>query len=145
LNEDKIYNLYLSPSLKIMLILMLAIFVGLSIFMLIFPFTFKNQSGPPAFLGFFWVVVVAWNLFWFFRIPHKIILYKDGYVEFVSVLRKVKVQASEIKSIKPEGPTYGFLVVKAQKKIRILSQFDDFHDLISKLRIQNPSIVLRGC
>jgi hypothetical protein len=128
-----------------MLIALLVIFSSVSIFMLIFPFTFKDHSGPPAFLGFLWIIILTWNLFWILRIPHKIILYKDGLVEFISVLRKVKVQARDIKSIKPEGPTYGFLVVTAQKKIRILAQFDDFHDFLSKIKILNPLVVLHGC
>lgn len=145
MNEDKTYKLFLSPSLRFLLIAMLVIFSSISIFMLIFPFTFKDRSSPPAFIGIFWIFILAWNLFWFLRIPHKIILHKDDTVEFVSVLRKIKVQAREIKSIKPEGPTYGFLVIRAQKRIRILSQFDNFHDLIAKLKTLNPSVLLRGC
>jgi hypothetical protein len=145
LDEDNIYNLYLSPSLKIWLILMLVIFVGVSIFFLIFPFTFKDQTGPPWFIGIFWIIIVAWNLFWVLRIPHKIIFYKNGSLEFRSVLRNMKMLATEIKSIRPEGPTYGFLVVTAKKKIRILSQFDNFHELVSKLKTLNPSVELRGC
>ncbi len=128
-----------------MLILMLVVFGAMSIFGLIFPFTFKDQSGPPAFIGVFWIIIASWNIIWVLRIPHKIILYKDDSIEFVSILRKMRTPIREIKSIKPEGPTYGFLVVTAQKKIRIFAQFDDFHELLTKLKEINQAIILRGC
>jgi hypothetical protein len=144
LSEDNVYKLYLPLRLRIMLIVVFAFFVGLGIFMTIFPFVL-GKSGPPAFFGIFWIAIAAWNAFRVLRIPHRIILHNDGSIEFISVLRKLKVHAMEVKSIKPEGGTFGFLVVEAKKKIRILAQFDGFHDFIAKLKTLNPSIVFRGC
>lgn len=145
MKEDNVYKLYLPLSFRIMLIFSLVFFVGICIFMLILPFILKDQSGPPFFVGLFWVAIVAGNLFWILRIPHRIVLHNDGSIEFISVIRKLKVHAMEVKSIKPEGGAYGFLVVRANKKIRILAQFDDFHDFVLKLKTLNPSTVFRGC
>jgi hypothetical protein len=144
-NENKVYQLYLTPSFKFMLVFGLVVFVGMSIFIIFLAPGFRGRSGPPPFFGVFWIAGMMCYLFWVFRIPHKIILHGDGLIEFISVVRQIKVQAGDVKSIKPEGATYGFLVVRAGRKIRLLAQFDDFHDFVSNLKALNPSIVLRGC
>ena len=46
----------------------------------------------------------------------------------------------------PSGQFFGFLVVRTKnKKIKILNQFDGFHDFILNLKSKNPLIELRGC
>ena len=145
MNENKVYKLYLSPSFKFMLVFGLVVFVSMSIFIIFFAHGFKGRSGPPPLFDVFWVAFVIYYLFLVFKIPHKIILHGDGIIELISVVRQLKVQAGDVKSIKTEGPTYGFLVVRANRKIRLLAQFDDFHDFVSNLGALNPSIVLRGC
>ena len=67
-------------------------------------------------------------------------------MEFVSVLRRLTVRADEIKSIKPEGTQLGFFMVRTERrKIRILGQFDGFHDFLAQLQARHPGVELRGC
>ena len=52
----------------------------------------------------------------------------------------------EIESIKPYSSQFGFLIVRTSGgKIRLLNQFDGFHDFILKLKTANPAVELRGC
>jgi hypothetical protein len=92
-NENKVYKLYLSPSFKFMLVFGLVVFVSMSIFIIFFAHGFKGRSGPPPLFGVFWVAFVIYYLFLVFKILHKIILHGDGLIEFISVVRQLKVQA----------------------------------------------------
>jgi hypothetical protein len=52
----------------------------------------------------------------------------------------------EIQSIKPERSQFGFLVIRhTGGKIKILNQFDGFHEFIADVKGNNPLIELRGC
>jgi hypothetical protein len=97
----------------------------------------------------YWVfplLVGGWNLFWILRFPHQIVLRPDdGTIEFRAVIRRVTMNAIEIESMKSTNATFGFINVKGKKKIRILSQFDNFHEFVLKLKQLNPSIIIRGC
>ena len=145
MNENKVYKLYLTPSFKFTLLFMLVFFAGMSIFIVVNGFRAQSKPHPPIVIVVFLIAIVTWHLFRIFRIPHKIILHRDGIIELISVIRQLTVQAGDVKSIKPEGPSLGFLVVRTNRKIRLSAQFDDFHDFVSKLKALSPSIVLRGC
>jgi hypothetical protein len=87
-----------------------------------------------------------WKCLWVLSLPHKIMFHQDGTIEFISVLRRRSVLARDVVSIKPEGTAYGFLVVRtARSKIRLLAQFDGFHDFLTRLKAINPTVELRGC
>jgi hypothetical protein len=73
------------------------------------------------------------------------VLHDDGAIDFISMIRKVQMQATEITSIKPANGTFGFLIVTGKKNVRLLAQFDDFHEFVSKLKQYNPSVIIRGC
>jgi len=97
--------------------------------------------------GHHWILIGVWNFFWLFSYPHRIIVSETGEITFKSVLRQKKTSIAEIKSIKPD-PKYMacFLEIKTKNgKIKILHQFDDFHEFILHLKEKNPSIELRGC
>jgi hypothetical protein len=67
-------------------------------------------------------------------------------VEFISLLRRRTVRAQEIRSIKPAGAHVGFLVARTDRgRIRLLAQFDGFHDFLSRLKAMHPGLELRGC
>ena len=71
---------------------------------------------------------------------------ETGEITFISLLRRRSVSGGEIESIKPDRGQFGFLVVRAaNRKIRLLNQFDGFHEFIINLKAINPSVELRGC
>ena len=140
------YRLYLTRSLKLV---SLAVVVGFTaaVVVIFIGSTFSpNWKGPPWFFGVFLLAAIGWNVFWVLSLPHKIELYQDGTIEFVSVLKRRNVQARDIVSIKPDGTSFGFLVVRsAGSKIRLLAQFDGFHDFLARVKALNPTVELRGC
>ncbi len=90
--------------------------------------------------------ISGWIWYWILSIPHKIAVYENGQIEFVSFLRSKRIAPLEIELIKPEATQFGFLIVKTSRgKIRLLNQFDGFHDFIAYLKAHNPSVQLRGC
>ena len=97
-------------------------------------------------MGFFLLAVLGVNALWVLALPHKIILHQDGRIDFTSVLRKRTVSARDVLSIKPEGTTFGYMVLRTdQAKIRLIAQFDGFHDFLTQLKALNPAVELRGC
>lgn len=96
--------------------------------------------------GTIWWIGVLGFLIWTLRIPRRIELHEDGLVVFSGLMRRLEVHASEISSIKPGGSQLGFLVLRhSGGKLKLLNQFDDFHDFLTRLEQSNPGIELRGC
>jgi hypothetical protein len=146
LPEPKTYNLYLSLMLKLMIFGMLALFTIVGLLLLSGVFFSGEGNGPPRFFGIFWLGIVGWNWYWILSLPHKITVSETGEITFISLLRRRSVSGAEIESIKPDRGQFGFLLVRtANHKIRLLNQFDGFHDFIINLKAMNPSVVLRGC
>lgn len=146
LNEPLTYNLYVPPSLKIMLSVMAVIFVSAGTIIVVGPALFPNWTGPPWFVGFIFLAIIGGNALWVLGIPHTIMFLQDETVEFTSVLRSRRIPVREIVSLKPEGTTSGFLVVRTESsKIRLLAQFDGFHDFLTRLKALNWAVELRGC
>jgi hypothetical protein len=101
---------------------------------------------PPRFIGIVWLGVLVLNGYWVFSIPHSILVTETGAIEFRSLLRRWLVTPMEIESIKPQATHVGFLTVRTvHGKIRLLNQFDDFHEFLSNLKQMNPSVEFRGC
>jgi hypothetical protein len=109
-------------------------------------FLTDKGNGPPRFFGLLWLGIVGWNWYWILFFPHKITVSETGEITSLSLLRRRSVSGAEIESIKPDRGQFGFLVVRtANRKIRLLNQFDGFHDFIINLKTMNPSVELRGC
>jgi hypothetical protein len=121
----------------VILFTLMGIFFGLGFF---------RGGGPINLFAFIWLVPMG--VFWYFILstPYRITVDPTGEITFASVLRKRRVMAMEIESIKPQGGKFGFLVVRtSQGKINLLNQFDGFHEFIIQLKASNPSIEIRGC
>ncbi len=145
MTQEKTYRLYLPWGSKAFLLGMLLVFLAMTVVFFILPFITTGPDAPPPFIGLFPLLVGGWNLFWILRFPHQIVFHGDGTIEFRSVIRKVRMNATEIESMKPANATFGFIVVKGKKKVTILAQFDDFHQFVIQLKQFNPSVVIRGC
>ena len=141
----KTYALYLSRWAKITSFIPVGIFTLMAILFL--SGVFKNaEGGPPEFIGIFFLIMAAW--FWYFisSLPYQIKVYGNVEIEFVSLLRRRRISPMDIVSIRPYGSQIGFLLVKTNHgKIKLLNQFDGFHEFIANLKVANPSIELRGC
>ena len=145
MSEPKTYTLYLNPSDKISVFAPLGVFTLLG-FLLVSGLLQHAPGGPPQFIGIFFLAMTAW--FWYFvlSIPTKINVYDNIEIEFVSLIRKKRVSPTDIESIKPQPFKFGFLLIKTSHgKIRILNQFNGFHEFISNLKANNPATQLRGC
>ena len=147
MSEMKTYDLYLSRLFKIMVFGMLGLFTVIGIIILASGFIFSGANGLPWFFGFFFIAIVAWNFYYIFSFPYRITVSGTGEISFIGVLKSRQLTTSEIKSITPDPRQFfGFLIIKTENtKIKILNQFDGFHEFIQKLKESNPSIELRGC
>jgi hypothetical protein len=132
--------------LKLMIFGMLGLFTIVGLLLVSGLFLSAQGNGTPRFFGILWLGMVGWNWYWILSFPHKITVSETGEITFTSLLRRRSVSGAEIESIKPDRGQFGFLVVRtANRKIRILNQFDGFHDFIINLKATNPSVELRGC
>jgi hypothetical protein len=139
------FSLYLTTAYKILIIFYL---VGPVIGILSFAVIISHEDPTaPIFLIVVWpMLMVAW--FWYFVLstPYRTVFAPDGDITFISILRRKKGDASEIVSIKPAFNYMGFLFVRSSRgKVRLLNQFDRFHEFISKLKSMNPTLTVRGC
>ncbi|MHB8843615.1 MAG: hypothetical protein ACYC7L_02610 [Nitrospirota bacterium] len=141
------YDLYIQRTLKILTVVVLVILVLVALMLFSGILKDRRGEGPPWFMGVFFLAVAGFNAYyWVLRVPHRISAADDGHVEFVSLVRTKRFAARDIRSIMPDAGQIGFLVIKTdQDKVRILNQFDRFHDFLVWLKTQNPAVELRGC
>ncbi len=144
--ELKTYNLYLSLIIKIWIFGILGLFTIVGLLFMSGVFFPGGGNGPPRFFGIFWLAIVGWYWYWILSLPHKITVSETGEITFISLLRRRSVSGAEIESIRPYRGQFGFLLVRtANRKVRLLNQFDGFHEFIVNLKAINPSVQLRGC
>lgn len=145
MSDPKTYTLYLTASHKISIFAPVGVFTLVG-FLLVSGLLQNAKGEPPQFIGLFFLAMIAWFSYFVLSIPNKIKVYDNIEIEFVSLIRKKRVSPTDIKSIKPQASQFGFLLIKTSHgKIRILNQFDGFHEFISNLKAKNPAIQLRGC
>lgn len=153
LQEPKKYDLYLSWYFKIIVFVLLAIFTFVGVLLVSAASISEKGSGPSSGLvgflllvGLFCLFNVGRVLYWVLTTTHRITVSETGEIIFSSLLRKKRVSELEIESIKPKRLQFGFLVVKtANDKIKLINQFDGFHDFILNLKSKNPTLKIRGC
>ena len=145
MEEPGVYKLYLSPGLKLQLGLVALALAGAGFAMIGVPLLVRSPKAPPPLFGVFILAVICLVLFYLLSLPHRITLAPDGSIEFRSILRRRVVRVEEIRSIKPSSHIGFFLVRTDGATIRLLVQFDNFHDFLTRLQALNPRVELRGC
>jgi hypothetical protein len=146
LEEPRVYKLYLPPGMKLILVLIFIAFIGAGVSIIFIPWLDHLPKAPPPLVGVIWLAFVCFYLFWILSLPLRITLAQDGRIEFISPLKRRLVLAGEIRSIKPHGSQIGFFLVRTDRaKIRLLAQFDGFHDFLTRLESLHPGVELRGC
>jgi hypothetical protein len=132
-------------SVKVMPFVMFGIFVLSGISML--TVALASGKGPPVPFAFLWLFAALFMGYQIFSTTHKILVHEQtAEVEFVSLLSTRRVRVMEVVSIKPVRGQIGFLTVTLRSgSLRLLNQFDGFHELLAWLKAHNPGIELRGC
>jgi len=144
--EAKIYTLYLSLFLKILMVLVLLLFTAVGIFLLWYTSVHTGDAVPPPLLAVAWLTATLLPWIWLLTIPYRIRVDDLGAIELKSLVRTRPLNPGDIISIQPDISQLGFLIIKHRKgKIRIVHQFDGFHEFLGNLKAVNPSITLRGC
>jgi hypothetical protein len=143
--EPAVYKLYLPPGLKLLLGFMFLALGGAAFALIMVPLLVQTPKSPPPLFGVFFLGIICLSLFSTLRLPHQITLAPDGAIEFRSILRSWVVRAGEIRSIKPSSHLGFFLVRTDGANIRLLAQFDGFHDFLTRLQALHPLVELRGC
>jgi hypothetical protein len=129
-----------------LLVVILIAFVGAGAAIAFLPSFFQDSKAPPPLVGIIFLAITGLYLVWILYLPHRITLAADGTVEFISVLKRRTVRAEEIRSIKPVGSKFGFFMVQTDRsKIKILAQFDGFHDFLTRIKAMHPGVELKGC
>ena len=144
--DVRAYQLYVQRYAKILIFGMLGVFTVIGLLFITGVLQSSNGDEPPRVFGIVWLGIVGWYWFWVLSMPHTITVSESGNVEFISVIRTRRTTFRDIKSIKPYSSQFGFLIVRTGGgKIRILNQFDGFHDFILRLKTASPAVELRGC
>lgn len=144
--EPKIYPLYVSLFLKILIFCILILFTGVGIFMIWYTSAFPGDNVPPPLLGVAWLMAMLLPWIWTLTIPYRIRVDDLGAIELKSLLRTRTLNPADVISIQPDSSQLGFLILKHRGgKIRLVNQFDGFHDFLNNLKTVNPDIILRGC
>jgi hypothetical protein len=143
--ETGVYKLYLPLGLKLLLGFVLLALAGGGFAIIVVPLLAHAPKAPPPLFGAYFLVIICIALFSILNLPHRITLAPDGALEFISILRRRVLRAEEIRSIKPSSHLGFFLVRTDGPKIRLLAQFDNFHDFLTRLQALNPRGELRGC
>lgn len=142
----KSYSLYLSKFLIFIVFGMLGIFAIMGIAFILGFGGHTRGDGPPRVIGIIWLAIALGNGYWILSIPHRIEVSNSGEIEFISLMKRKRFRPIEILSIRPQSGHVSFLSIKtARGKIRILNQFDGFHEFITNLKAQNPTVELHGC
>jgi hypothetical protein len=143
--NNKSYRLYVQPYLKVMIFGVLVLFTIIGLLMVTGLLSSAKGDGPPRLFGLFWLGMIGWYWYWILSVSHTIVVSESGQVDFIGVVRKRRTTMREILSVKSDTQ-FGFLMIKTSSgKIRILNQFDEFHDFIIQLKAANPGVELRGC
>lgn len=146
MEESRTYNLYLPPAMKVLLVIIFIIFAGIGATIAAAPSFLQGPKAPPPLAGVILLAILGLYLGWILCLPYRLTLSGEGAVEFISVLRRRTVRAEDIKSIQPDSRQMGFFLVRTDRhKIRILAQFDGFHDFLNRLQALHPGVEMRGC
>jgi len=144
--EPKIYPLYLSLFLKSLMMLILVLFTGVGIFLLWYTIANPVDNTLPPLLAVLWLTAMLLPWIWVLTIPYRIRVDDLGVIELKSIVRTRTLNPADIISIQPDIAQLGFLILKHRGgKIRLIHQFDGFHEFLNHLKSVNPSITLRGC
>ncbi|MGO9380060.1 MAG: hypothetical protein ACLPN1_14620 [Dissulfurispiraceae bacterium] len=143
---EKSYSLYLSKFFIFFVCGILGMFVIMGIAFILGFAGHAKSDGPREIIGIIWLAIGLGNGYWILSVPHRIEVSNSGKIEFISIMKRKRFRPIEILSIRPQSGHVGFFSIKTTRgKITILNQFDGFHEFITDLKAQNPTVELHGC
>jgi hypothetical protein len=135
------HDLYMPGFIKASLVFFAIFSVCMPIGLLVLPF-----NGPPLAVKLIFPAVLAFAWYRILVLPHRIVIHSDQQMEFIGILQRRALQASQILSLRSHRSQFGFLVLQhTGGKILMLNQFTGFHKLLSELEAVNPGIEFLGC
>lgn len=146
MTEQREFALYMTKLMKIWLyVWVLSFGVGAIAFpILILTLEIEGERPPTIILFIIPIFALCW-VYYFLSFPHKIILDSEK-VQFKSIFRNKIILLKDIISIKPSNCGFGFLAVRtSHRTVRLLNQFDCFHDFVATVKDKNPNVEIRGC
>ena len=108
-----------------------------------------GADQPLGYRAPFWAAWFSILLFIAYRqatCAREIVVHENNEVEFVSMLRRVRVPAQAILSVKTTGGEHDHLVVRHQAgAVHLAGPFNEFHQFLTELRRVNPGVEYSGC
>lgn len=138
------YPLHVDTFTKILILGGLALFTIVGFGLLVVAFG-NTGDAPPWPFAVFWFFLVCMLWYQVLSLPHRIEVSEEG-ITFISILRRRRVRAAYVESLKPDRGQFGFFVLRhSAGRVRLLAQFDGFHEFVGNLKAANPTIEIRGC
>jgi len=118
----------------------------LGVFFMLVPLERKPEGLTALLIALLMAVVSLWIWYQCLRIPVEITVYETGRVHFRSPIRQESLDVTDILSIKDPRWMFPQIVYVRHRggTIEMISQMDDFHDLIATLKSKNPAIEVSG-
>jgi hypothetical protein len=153
------YELLLTRSQKFMLVvpILALVILPLLFFVVFFQGLIPNSRHPadiPAFFPWFpfgmFFLLAGWLIWIMLTTPREIIVTADRKLVFKSVLRSREVRPSDVVSIEPKTLRVqinmsGYQLVHLNGKIAYPGQFTGMYQLLTELKLANPSVEIKGC
>jgi hypothetical protein len=142
----KVYRLYIAKPLLILYLLVILSFplvgvAGLAAAVL-------GAFGPDRTAVWIFVVVLGIGLltsYMWLRFPFEIRV-NGGVIEFRSAVRTTIVPVAEIKSVRAQRYTIGFVDVwYGRGTVHLINQMDGFHEFVCTVKSLNPAAKIEGC
>ncbi len=91
-----------------------------------------------------WCAILAWHWSVLLRVPYEI-RFEFDRISFVALARTSSLNVADIRSIKPYASGGGVYVLRhSDGKIRLMSQFTGFHEVIARIKAANPHVDVVG-
>jgi hypothetical protein len=122
------------------------LFVVVALITFVAPVVFL-RSGAPLFVLVFLLGMAAWQWWLLLTLPYRIVVHDDGAIEWVALLRRIKMLPEEVREIRPlRGGHIGFFVaIHSGGKVRFINQITGFHEVLLHIKTRNPQVILKGC
>jgi hypothetical protein len=103
-----------------------------------------GDPGPHLVFFVFWWIALFWNWYVLLGIPYEIRFDTSDRISFIATVRSTTMSATDIRSIKLSRVGGFYILRHAGGKLRLISQFTGFHEVISRIKAVNPSVEVVG-
>lgn len=98
-------------------------------------------------------ILVLWGLallrYWVYLLgmPHRINCRGDGSMELLSVLKRREIPLKEVEALRVSAihPSYLKIFTSKKKTVSMINHVTGMHDLIERIKKENPELTTKGC